>query len=131
MYKRLSGWLPVALLIASTAVAAASAGCSKNPNDPSPAPLANGTGTSVRIQGDAYAAGDAVFSPQTLTTNAGATVTWTNADSIAHSSVADAGQWKADNIAARGTFQFTFATPGTYTYKCTIHSGMTGAVIVR
>ena len=131
MSKRSLGWLAVALLVTSMAAVAASAGCSKNPNDPSPPPLANGTGTSVRIQGDAYAAGDAVFSPQTLTTTVGATVTWTNADSITHSSVADAGQWKADSIAARGTFQFTFASAGTYTYKCTIHSGMQGTIVVR
>ena len=130
MYKS-PRWLAVALVAAVPSGFATGAGCSKNPNEPSPPPLANGTGTSVRIQGDAYAAGDAVFSPQSLTTTTGATVTWTNADSIAHSSVADAGQWKADNIAARGTFQFTFTTAGTYTYKCTIHSGMTGAVIVR
>ena len=130
MYKS-PRWLAIALVAAVPSGFATGAGCSKNPNDPSPAPLANGTGTSIRIQGDAYAAGDAVFSPQTLTTNVGATVTWTNADSIAHSSVADAGQWKADSIAARGTFQFTFTTAGTYTYKCTIHSGMTGAVVVR
>ena len=120
MSRRSLGWLAIALL---------TAGCS--PNQPSPAPLATGTGTSVRIQGDAYAAGDAVFSPQTLTTTVGATVTWTNADSITHSSVADAGQWKADSIAARGTFQFTFASAGTYTYKCTIHSSMTATVVVQ
>jgi plastocyanin len=121
MSKRSLGWLAVALL---------AAGCSKT-NPTGPAPIATGSGTSVRIQGDGYATGNAVFSPQTLNTTVGATVTWTNADTIAHTSVADAGQWKADNIAVNGTFQFTFATAGTYTYKCTLHSGMTGSVIVR
>ena len=120
MSKRSLGWLAVALL---------DAGCSKNPAGP--APIATGSGTSVRIQGDAYASGNAVFSPQTLNTTVGATVTWTNADSIAHANVADAGQWRTDSIPVNGTFQFTFAAAGTYTYKCTIHSGMTGSVVVR
>jgi plastocyanin len=119
----------VALVASASSGFAAVAGCTKNPAGP--APIAQGTGTSVRIQGDAYATGNAVFSPQTLTTNVGATVTWTNADSVVHSNVADAGQWRNDNIAVNGTFQFTFATAGTYTYKCTLHSGMTGSVIVR
>jgi plastocyanin len=29
-----------------------------------------------------------------------------------------------------GTYSHTFTTPGTYHYQCTIHSGMTGVVIV-
>ena len=85
------------------AVRHAPASCSKNPTDPSPPPVAIGH-RHVRPDPRRRATPTAmrVFSPQTLTTNVGATVTWTNADSITHSSVADAGQWKADNIAARG-----------------------------
>ena len=127
MYKRSPERLAAALLVASTAVFAAA--CEKKPTEPTP--IASGSGTSVRIQGDGYATGNAVFSPQTLSTTVGATVTWTNADSIVHSTVADGGQWRMDNIAVNGNYQFTFATAGTYTYKCTLHSGMTGAVVVR
>ncbi|HEX7918114.1 MAG TPA: plastocyanin/azurin family copper-binding protein, partial [Gemmatimonadales bacterium] len=31
---------------------------------------------------------------------------------------------------ATGTFTHVFTTPGTYHYHCTIHSGMTGTVVV-
>jgi plastocyanin len=102
-------------------------GC--NSAQPSPPALATGTGTSIRIQGDAYV--DAVFSPRTLTTTAGSTVRWTNSDSVAHSSISDSGVWQANSIQPNGTYEFTFATAGTYPYKCLIHPGMTGTVIVQ
>jgi plastocyanin len=34
------------------------------------------------------------------------------------------------NIANGATYVHTFATAGTYNYRCTIHGGMTGSVVV-
>jgi hypothetical protein len=33
-------------------------------------------------------------------------------------------------LRASGTYQYTFTTPGSYSYICTLHSGMSGQVVV-
>jgi plastocyanin len=78
------------------------------------------------------------FSPQVITVSPGTTVTWTNRDQEAHnvkkqSDVADFGGTFGVNVADFGpgtTYSYTFDKPGTYAYMCTIHSLMTGTVIV-
>jgi|SRR5271157_1142989 len=77
------------------------------------------------------------FSPQTVTVPKGTTVTWTNQDGVNHTVVnaktdtsADSTLFKSDPLATGQSFSFTFSTPGTYPYHCSIHPGMTGTVIV-
>jgi plastocyanin len=78
------------------------------------------------------------FSPQVITVSPGTTVTWTNRDQEAHnhkkqSDVADFGGTFGVNVGDFGpgkTYSYTFDKPGTYAYMCTIHSLMTGTVIV-
>jgi len=69
--------------------------------------------------------------PDDVTIAAGATVTWTNSDSVAHTSTSDASGWNSGTIAPGGRFSFTFQTPGTFSYHCAIHPGMIGTVVVR
>ncbi|MDB5283008.1 MAG: Cupredoxin-like protein [Bacteroidota bacterium] len=71
------------------------------------------------------------FNPSTITVSKNATVTWSNKDGMAHTVTSDAGAFSSGNIAAGGSFSFQFTTTGTYQYHCTIHSGMTGTVIVQ
>lgn len=71
------------------------------------------------------------FSPSSLTVKVGDTVTWTNNDSAAHTVVADDGSFKSADLGQGASYQFTFKTAGTYTYKCTIHPNMTGTVVVQ
>ncbi len=85
------------------------------------------------------------YDPTTITVVIGVnnTVVWTNMDSAFHSATAastdpvsfDSGC--LDGIGAAcptgggsSTFQFTFTTPGTYTYHCIYHPWMQGKVIV-
>jgi plastocyanin len=72
------------------------------------------------------------FSPNAVTVAPGDTVTWHWAGDRQHNVTADAGQ--ADTFTSptqqTGTFVKTFNTTGRFTYKCTLHSGMTGAVTV-
>lgn len=70
------------------------------------------------------------FSPQSITVAAGTTVTWTNRDSVSHTVTGDNGGPASSQIATGQSYSYTFATPGTYTYHCTIHPMMKGTVIV-
>ena len=40
------------------------------------------------------------------------------------------GDGYASATRTSGTFIHTFTAPGTYKYSCTIHTGMTGTVVV-
>ena len=72
------------------------------------------------------------FSPATVSVQPGDTVTWTWAESRSHNITADAGQ--ADTFASpnksSGTWARTFNIVGRFTYRCTLHGGMNGAVVV-
>ena len=75
------------------------------------------------------AAKDNRFSPAAIQVPAGTTVTWTFEDGlIPHDVKADSfssGEPRRD-----GSFAHTFDQPGTYPYRCTLHDGMTGRVVV-
>ena len=76
--------------------------------------------------------GDNNFTPASLTINAGDTVTWTNKGRNPHDVTSDNGSFTSPRRMMNGaTFSFTFNTPGTYNYSCTIHSGQNGTIIVQ
>ncbi|MFH1181629.1 MAG: cupredoxin domain-containing protein [Candidatus Woesearchaeota archaeon] len=68
------------------------------------------------------------FAPSAITVRQGATVTWTNEDSVAHTVVSDS--FESPSLAKGQTFSHTFDTAGTFTYHCSIHPNMTGTVTV-
>jgi plastocyanin len=70
------------------------------------------------------------FSPQSLTIQAGTTVTWTNLDSETQSVTADNGVFNA-RVPPGGSVSFTFKRAGTYPYHCVPHPEMTGTIIVH
>jgi plastocyanin len=71
------------------------------------------------------------FTPSSLTVAVGTKVTWRNNDSMAHTVTSDNALFDSGNIGAGGSYTYTFSTAGTYGYHCTIHSGMTGTVVVK
>jgi plastocyanin len=84
------------------------------------------------------------FYPFTIAVRVGATVQWTNYDPVSHTTTSDLGLWDSGAVspvaagggAAGGSFRFTFMTPGTYGYHCSIHPpslypGFVGIVVVR
>lgn len=104
----------------------------------------NGTDTapmtaSVVIEGNA-------FVNDTVTILVGGTVTWTHNDgSTSHTVTADDGSFDSspgcssplppvppagDCLTQGESFSTTFATAGTFTYHCKLHSGMVGEVVV-
>jgi len=70
------------------------------------------------------------FGPQEVKVKAGTTVTWTNADDIPHT-VVSPNNFRSKVMDTDGTYSFTFTTPGTYKYFCSLHPHMTGTIVVE
>jgi len=70
------------------------------------------------------------FQPASLQVAVGATVTWTNADSTAHTVTSDTGAFDSGSLAPGASFSQTFTTAGTFTYHCQIHPFMTATIVV-
>lgn len=71
------------------------------------------------------------FRPSPLQTTAGAAVTWTNQDSVAHTVTSDGdGPMASGELAGGESYEVTFDAAGTYDYLCTIHPTMRGTVEV-
>jgi plastocyanin len=72
------------------------------------------------------------FNPGTVTIPKGATVIWTNRDSVSHTVVSDTGSEIGSSSLSQGdTYAHTFDTPGTYDYHCGVHPSMKGTIIVQ
>jgi plastocyanin len=71
------------------------------------------------------------FIPQELTVAAGTKVTWVNRDDIPHTVRSTEDKFKSKALDTDDQFAFTFDTPGTYEYFCSIHPKMTAKVIVK
>ena len=70
------------------------------------------------------------FMSANIHVNVGTTVTWTNQDSVPHSVTFKNGM-KDSGLLYRGqSFSYTFNTPGTYQYYCTVHPYMVATVSV-
>jgi plastocyanin len=116
--------------IVSVLMAACGGGYSSpSPMTPSPAPATSNTPVSIPV--NAQGLGTSAFNPNPLTVSAGTTVRWTNNDTIAHNTTSNTNVWSSGTLAPGATFDFTFQTAGTYPYRCTIHPGMTGTVVVQ
>ena len=70
------------------------------------------------------------FSPATLPVTVGTTVKWTNGDDVPHTIVSTDRTFRSAVLDTEGSFSRRFETPGTYSYFCSIHSHMTGSVVV-
>ena len=71
------------------------------------------------------------FEPEKLTIKAGTTVTWKNEDDIPHTIASATKAFKSKALDTDDSFSFTFATPGTYEYFCSLHPHMTGTIVVE
>lgn len=98
-----------------------------------PAPSGAGAANAMPpVTGNAVAIKNFAFAPAALTVRAGAKVTWRNEDTDAHTvtSQGSGGPLNSPALNTGGTFSFTFTTPGTYHYLCSIHPFMTATVTV-
>lgn len=70
------------------------------------------------------------FGPQELKVKSGTTVTWTNEDDIPHT-VVSPNNFRSKPLDSEDKFSFTFTTPGSYKYFCSLHPHMTGTIVVE
>ena len=118
---------------ASTASSPAAGTATPRPG-PAPRPRATGrrrraTGRrprlAITIDNFEFSPGDAVVAP-------GTTVVFTNDDTVDHSIVADGDAFEASPTLKPGdSYQVTLTEPGSYPYKCGIHTFMTGTITVQ
>jgi plastocyanin len=88
---------------------------------------ADGAGTnSVEVKIDNFN-----FTPPALTVPGGTKVTWVNKDDVPHTVTSDNKLFGSRAMDTDDKFSFTFQTPGTYPYYCSVHPKMTGKVIVK
>jgi plastocyanin len=71
------------------------------------------------------------FEPQTVTVKAGTTVRWRNDDDIPHTVTASTRAFKSKPLDTGDGFAFTFTTPGTYEYFCSLHPHMKATIVVE
>jgi plastocyanin len=123
----------VALLFSCLALMLLAAGCGGGDDEeeeaaPPPPPAAKGPTVSMK---------DTKFDPQSITVERGATVKWTNEDSVGHDVTKKSGpgpDFKSGSpggLSKGDTFTRKLTTSGTYGYVCTVHPGMEGSIVVK
>ncbi|MHB8648362.1 MAG: cupredoxin domain-containing protein [Thermomicrobiales bacterium] len=86
-----------------------------------PAPV--GAAVTVTMQ-------NVAFVPGTVTVSVGMTVTWTNRDSVIHTTTSDTAVWDSNILNTGASFSFTFTKAGTFAYHCNVHPSMHGTITV-
>ena len=105
-----------------TLVSAAAAGLPAAAAEPSPA-SSRAAAKTVILRGFE-------FSPERVTVSRGGTVRWVWRDGRIRHNVTFAGRRRGTSKAT-GSFTRTFTRSGRFAYRCTLHPGMAGAVVVR
>lgn len=73
------------------------------------------------------------FDPARVTVTRGTAVVWRNPSGLlssTHTTTSNTGLWNR-TVPPGGSFTRTFRKVGTFRYRCTLHPGMTGVVVVR
>ena len=109
----------VCVIAGSMFVGAAPADAGGGCHEPAPT---EGTGSAVEMRG-------ACFTPTVLRVEPGTTVTFVNRDEFQHD-LSGTSLASFDQLSAGDTVQHRFDLPGTYSYMCHLHPGMSGAVVV-
>jgi len=72
------------------------------------------------------------FNPKIVTVPTGGSVKWTNDDTVGHDVTGSGFKSGSRGGLSNGdTFSHTFDKSGTFKYRCTVHPGMEGTVIVK
>jgi plastocyanin len=71
------------------------------------------------------------FAPPALTIAVGTTVKWLNRDDIPHTVVEKNKSFRSKALDTDDSYSYTFSTPGTFDYFCSLHPHMVAQVIVK
>lgn len=119
-------WMTLAgvlLLVVSLALTLDSPARSAQDTTPTPGGPSPATQMTVTLTNQA-------FTPHTVVVATGATITWRNDDSAAHTVHSHEGWFDSPTLQPGDTFVWQPDQPGTFRYDCTIHPGMEGVIIV-
>ena len=72
-----------------------------------------------------------MFMPASVNVPVGTTVTWKFDDSTQHTVTADDNSFTSSALGSGQTYTHTFTTAGTVNYHCSIHTFMTGTIVVQ
>ncbi len=101
------------------------ASCSTAPSA-APAPTKPATGPNeVEITIESFA-----YHPVDLTIPVGTIVTWTNKDSVPHTSTSDDALWDSGRLSQGASFTRTFDQAGSFSYHCSVHTSIRGTITV-
>jgi len=70
------------------------------------------------------------FLDKEISINVGTTVTWTNKDNSIHTASSIDYKFDSGYLNQNQSYEFKFISAGIYTYRCNLHSGMTGKISV-
>lgn len=90
------------------------------------------SGTAVPIQGATVRVRmvDNAFRPRTIEVERGTRVRWVNAGDNVHTTTSNRGIWDSGLLDPGETFSRVFRRSGTFRYHCSVHTSMTGRIIV-
>lgn len=71
------------------------------------------------------------FTPSLVNLRSGGVVTWVWADTTSQHNVTFNNSLLSSQTQSSGLHSVVFQTVGTFNYTCTVHSGMTGSIVVR
>lgn len=95
----------------------------------------DGAATASPGDGPTVAVQDIAFQEQTVTVEAGTTVTWNNQDSVAHTVTSGTPDNASDvfdeELPSNGQASVSVDEPGSYEYWCRIHPSMTAELVVE
>jgi plastocyanin len=118
-----------AVLVLLTACGSGSGDSGATASAPPTASTSSGPGTAST--GSTVEINNFMFTPKTLTVPAGATVTWKFDDSTQHTVTADDNSFTSQVLGSGQTYTHTFTSAGTVNYHCSIHTFMTGTIVVK
>ena len=132
MRTTLIGLAARALLFTLAACGGGSDGATEPGPQPSERPAASAA-VSMRSSSDGYGGTENAFSPASVRIARGGTVTWRNATGVTHNVTFQSAAGAPENVPSHssGENARTFGTAATFSYRCTIHPGMTGSVAVE
>jgi plastocyanin len=75
---------------------------------------------------------DLAYNPDSVEIPVGATVTWTNSDTVPHTATAkDREALQSGTLNPGDSYSQTFDQPGTFDYFCEFHANMKGTIVVQ